>query len=756
MTRIQRFRVRQSGTNLPRMVSKPTLHSTQSAKSPRSRSTLRSGLRRFLCSLGGVTLILIALVWTAAAKKKSHLLPTAPPPRFSKAGGIYTSNVVLHLDSTMPEAKVLFTTNGDLPTESSPVWQGSLTISNNTTIRARLSIPDLPLGPIGSETYLFVPAELQGFRSDLPVVILSSPKPEFSRDAKQAAHLRVVSSSTTNNSLLGPTYFEGRVLANIRGRASLRYPKRSYTLKLIDEDGENQPFGLLGLSRDDDFILYAPYPDKTLMRDVLAYELGREMGHWTPRTQFVEVFVSNGSKSLSSEDYMGVYVLEERIKRHPSRVNIQKLGPTDNDEPEVSGGYIFKKDHVDRGYFGPPDLLGGGNFVSSNTNKAGFPTQPGGFPADPKGFLPTYRPESGTRESNESSSSSSRRVMRTPPVVTNSLTDPVLRTVEAPPRSIYYDEDGSEIVEKMEPGFSTLLRTNQFYWVEPEEDEVTSVQRAWLKNYLDRLESVLYSDRFKDPDRGYRTFIDTRSFIDYHLIVEVSKNVDGHRFSTFFTKDRGSKIRLEPMWDWNLSFGNCNGKQGWSPEYWLWPQLTDTEYGWFRRLFEDPDFGQEYVDRWTELRKTTFVTERILRRVDEFTQLLASAQERNFARWPILGKSVNPNYFVGETYAEEVRWMKDWIRSRLEWIDAQFPTPPQILTTSQEGGPLEIRWTPSKGDVYYTLNGVDPRESGGELSSKALRAEKPITLKAGEELFARRFLDKRWSGPLTLKNTPTR
>jgi hypothetical protein len=106
---------------------------------------------------------------------------------------------------------------------------------------------------------------------------------------------------------------------------------------------------------------------------------------------------------------------------------------------------------------------------------------------------------------------------------------------------------------------------------------------------VNRCEAALYGPDFRDPEKGYAAFIDVDAFIDYHLLIEVTKNVDGFRFSTFYHKDRGGKIRMGPLWDWNLSFGNCNGKQGFMAEGWLWPQLDDKEYSWFRRLFEDPD-----------------------------------------------------------------------------------------------------------------------------------------------------------------------
>src|SRR5207244_3850543 len=188
--------------------------------------------------------------------------------------------------------------------------------------------------------------------------------------------------------------------------------------------------------------------------------------------------------------------------------------------------------------------------------------------------------------------------------------------------------------------FTTKPMTNDFYYVYPEVDEITAPQRAWLLGYLNKFESVLSGKNFTDPAAGYRAYIDPASFIDHHIIVEATKNVDGFRFSTFYHKDRGGKIRMGPIWDWNLSLGNVNGKQGWMPQYWYWPQLDDHQYTWFRRLFQDPDFGQKYVDRWAVLRTNVFATSNILARIDAWAAMLNEAQGRNFQRWPILGRTV--------------------------------------------------------------------------------------------------------------------
>jgi hypothetical protein len=92
----------------------------------------------------------------------------------------------------------------------------------------------------------------------------------------------------------------------LRGQSSLRFPKKSYGLELRTRAG------IPSSAADDDWVLQAPYNDKTLMRNAVAYAAARATGRYAPRVRFVELRL-NG-------DYRGVYVLSERPERHPRRV----------------------------------------------------------------------------------------------------------------------------------------------------------------------------------------------------------------------------------------------------------------------------------------------------------------------------------------------------------------------------------------------------------------------------------------------------
>ena len=699
------------------------------------------------CQFGFVFLAAIRFAAALPAKEKETDASKVAAPTFSPAGGVFTKNVVLQLYSSTPAAVIRYTLDGTEPLESSPVYSKPLSIAAITLVRAKAFAGASASSSTAAETYTLLDSDLSSFSSNLPLVILNSFGTNIAHEHNILGSVQVVNPADGRVKLNAKTDLAAPCWVHIRGRASLRYPKHSYALKLLNGDGDPDSRQFLGLAADSDWVLYAPYPDKTLMRDVLAYELSGRMGYWSPGCRFVEVFVTSSGARLSRRDYMGVYVLEEKIKRGKTRIDIAKLKAEDSTEPNITGGYIFKKDHIgNNGYAMAGDPMAGFpmNGTPSSGSRAGYPTGPGAFPADPKGFIRSTRTTSRS-SSSSSSSSASRNVRSIRPVITNYLSRPPRMEMAALSRPAFARDDEEETYMATE-GHIKTSHTNEFYFFDPSPDELTSVQKAWLKSHLNQFENALYGPDFADPARGYSAFLDVDSFIDYHIIVEATKNVDGFRFSDFFYKDRGGKIRNAPIWDWNLSFGNANGKQGWLAENWLWPQLDDREYSWYRRLFEDPDFGQRYVDRWAQLRTNALSTANILARVDQMAALLGESQKRNFEKWPIMGRMINPNYYVGSTFEDELNFMKKFIQTRLDWITRQFPPVPRLAIADKKIE-LSAQGIPS-GEIYFTTDGSDPRVSGGNASNSAKTYSGALQLASGSKIFARVRQENRWGAPL--------
>ena len=136
--------------------------------------------------------------------------------------------------------------------------------------------------------------------------------------------------------------YNGRIGIETRGSSSQMLQKKPYGLTTLQADNvTNNNVSILGMPKENDWVLNSLAYDQTGMRDVLSYELSERLGHYAPRRVYCEVMVNN--------DYKGLYVFMEKIKVDDNRVNVMKMDATCNSNPEVTGGYITKADKTEGG-----------------------------------------------------------------------------------------------------------------------------------------------------------------------------------------------------------------------------------------------------------------------------------------------------------------------------------------------------------------------------------------------------------------------
>jgi hypothetical protein len=316
---------------------------------------------------------------------------------------------------------------------------------------------------------------------------------------------------------------------------------------------------------------------------------------------------------------------------------------------------------------------------------------------------------------------------------------------------------GGYLISKDRVGTGDLTFTTtsgqQLIVLEPKSDAITQPQYDYLAGYVNAFEAALYGANWRDPLNGYASYIDVDSFVDQHWIVEYSKNIDGYRLSNYMNKDRNGKLKMEPIWDWDLSWGNANYGDGGHTNGWYYTQLGDGDDIWLGKLRTDPDFYQKIIDRWGALRLNVFNATNLLARVDQITNQLWEAQARDFARWPRLGTYVWPNpngaaggwdvdYVTPTTYAGIISQFKKFVLGRYLWIDQQNVPAPALVTN---GAILSL--SAPLGSIYYTLDNSDPRASGGGLSALARACSGPVALTNNAGIFARAFYTNAWSPP---------
>ena len=185
-----------------------------------------------------------------------------------------------------------------------------------------------------------------------------------------------------------------------------------------------------------------------------------------------------------------------------------------------------------------------------------------------------------------------------------------------------------------------------------------------IKDHINTFEGALFGDNFKDPDLGYRSFIDLPSFIDWFLVNEISKNQDAASFSSiYFNYIPGGEIKMGPVWDFDLAFGNVNYSNAENPEgFWIKDNL------WYKRMFEDPYFKQMVQERFDYYNDNL---NSILSKISGIETYLSKSQKKNFELYPSLldpSSEVWPVPARFDNHHAYVEYLKTWLDARMMWL----------------------------------------------------------------------------------------
>jgi hypothetical protein len=225
----------------------------------------------------------------------------------------------------------------------------------------------------------------------------------------------------------------------------------------------------------------------------------------------------------------------------------------------------------------------------------------------------------------------------------------------------------------------------RFNYEEPSADSITEIQKDYIASYIDSLETALYNVNFVDSENGYRKYLDVKSFIDYFLVNELSRNNDGFKKSVFFNKDKfsnGGKLKAGPVWDFDWAWKNINGCSIFeATDGSGWAHLVNdcapdnNSCGYYVRMLQDSSFANELKCAYNQYRETVLSFEYLTSFIDSVGGLVQNAQARHFQKWPILGIS-GPAPEVAPypaSYLAELQALKGWIDLRLNWLDENMP-----------------------------------------------------------------------------------
>lgn len=202
----------------------------------------------------------------------------------------------------------------------------------------------------------------------------------------------------------------------------------------------------------------------------------------------------------------------------------------------------------------------------------------------------------------------------------------------------------------------------------PKDEKLKQENYDFIYNYM------CIADKAVTTLDNYETYIDVDSFIDWFLLHELTYNLDScfHR-SCFMYKDRGGKLKMGPVWDFDLAFGNMYLDP---PDYDDWATVGSANSSsyigvtWFNYLLTDESFRSKARARWDEIRDE--VLDAANTAIDSTQEKLASSAALNFRVWDTLtiANGYQPQRMKDlSTYNEQVQYVRRFIRNRAEWID---------------------------------------------------------------------------------------
>lgn len=220
----------------------------------------------------------------------------------------------------------------------------------------------------------------------------------------------------------------------------------------------------------------------------------------------------------------------------------------------------------------------------------------------------------------------------------------------------------------------------------PGKNLITPERLAYVTEELSEIERAIYSTDRSDPVMGYSAYLDTEAFAQYFVLNEFFRNVDAGRFSTYYYKDVRGKV-TPVVWDFNNGCDNyieyIYGEDG----------FTMIQSPWFGQLIKDPDFVDEVITQYRQLRQTVLSDAYMNELIDDTVAYLGDAVERNYEVFGYVFDlsdvdTENRNYLFPiernyTSYEEAVTQLKEWCKARGAWLDDYIDTLQQYCQDSK-------------------------------------------------------------------------
>jgi len=227
--------------------------------------------------------------------------------------------------------------------------------------------------------------------------------------------------------------------------------------------------------------------------------------------------------------------------------------------------------------------------------------------------------------------------------------------------------------------FSMLVDTTKipYTYAYPKRKNIVQQQETYIQDYVDDWEHSMQNTTVTYNGKYWHQYMDLASFVDFFLMMEITKDIDAYRASTYYYKKKdsnGGKIHAGPVWDFNFAFGLVDYCQGYLPNGYMFSGnwCSGTNPAWWEDLVYTPQFADAVNCRWKELRTTVWHKDSITDFIAGNESLLTSVAARNHARWPLMGSNPSAVKYVADYFSGDVELVEDWLMDRIDWLDSNM------------------------------------------------------------------------------------
>ena len=187
----------------------------------------------------------------------------------------------------------------------------------------------------------------------------------------------------------------------------------------------------------------------------------------------------------------------------------------------------------------------------------------------------------------------------------------------------------------------------------------------YIKTYMQDSWTALASNNFALVDQ----YINVESFVDSYIVHELFNMIDVGYSSFYVYKKENGRLYSGPIWDFDVSAGNCNYHESGVKSDYFWAADTNI---WYANLLKYQEFKEMVSKRLLE--KSASVEKTLINAIQSVYDCKNSF-ERNFERWNILGSYVWPNteeIVAIKTWEGQVEYVRKWLNDSLDYINSVY------------------------------------------------------------------------------------